>query len=102
MDSVGVDHAITTFARCFEDRARAADPTAVPPSCPTAGTGAIPGLATAARRALADDFTQAIQVAAGYTLAAVAITFLLVFLLPLRTAKPADSGRRSDRGQYGE
>jgi hypothetical protein len=48
---------------------------------------------------LADDFTQAIQVAAGYTLAAVAITFLLVFLLPLRTARPADSGRRNDRAE---
>jgi EmrB/QacA subfamily drug resistance transporter len=80
------DAAMADFVPCFVAQANADDPTAAVPGCefppPVAGDPVDDAFATAASTALKLDFTEAMQNAALYALAAVVITFLLVFALP--------------------
>lgn len=84
LDPAAVEGAVDGFVRCFEERAAAADPGAVPASChPSAADDpAAAAFGEAAEAALRANFTHAIQVAALCALAAVVATFLLVFLVP--------------------
>jgi EmrB/QacA subfamily drug resistance transporter len=90
------------FADCFTRRARAADPTVVPPGCPAdsaAGPTASPAdraFGAAADTALAEDFSAAVQPAALGATAAFVLTFLAVLALP---ARRRDTTRRDDGHQ---
>jgi EmrB/QacA subfamily drug resistance transporter len=72
------------FTRCFRAQSASPDPTATPPGChhPVAHGPIGTAYLHAANGALAADFTHAIQIAALVALAAVVITYLLVYLLP--------------------
>lgn len=80
-----VQGGIAHFASCFGRQSAAADPTATPPGC---GPGRDPAVSaafgSAARHALASNFTHAVQVAAWYALGAIVLTFVLALLLPRR------------------
>ena len=83
--------AMADFVPCFVAQAKAGDPTATVPGCefppPGPGDPVDEAFATAAGTALKLDFTQAMQSAALSAVAAVTVTFLLVFALP--RVKPA-------------
>ncbi len=85
-----IDSAVVTFDRCFAARAAAVDPSAVPEGCPAIDTDATDSVsqafAKAGATALADNFTSAAQKALLISFVLVAITFLLVFVLPKRAA----------------
>ena len=76
------------FRTCFEDRANAKDPSAVPPSCAQAqsqgqgqdGVGRV--VAAAADTARRQDFSEAFQRTLLFEVAVYLACFLLVFLLP--------------------
>jgi len=80
-----VQGGVAHFAGCFGRQSAAADPTATPPGC---GPGRDPAVSaafgSAARHALASNFTHAVQVAAWYALGAIVLTFMLALLLPRR------------------
>lgn len=72
------------FVDCYVTRSTATDPTVTPPGCPhpEPGDPVATGYARAADRAQADNFTLATQRASAWVLAALGITFLLVWLVP--------------------
>jgi EmrB/QacA subfamily drug resistance transporter len=76
------------FRTCFEDRAAAKDPSAVPPSCARAqaqapGQGRVgPVIAAAADAARRRDFSEAFQRTLLFEVAVFGACFVLVFLLP--------------------
>jgi EmrB/QacA subfamily drug resistance transporter len=81
------------FRTCFEDRANAEDPTAVPASCAQAqsqgqdGVGRV--VAAAADTARRQDFSEAFQRTLLFEVAVFLACFLLVFLLPDARGDPA-------------
>jgi EmrB/QacA subfamily drug resistance transporter len=103
LQSAGVPPAVSRqvaagFRTCFEDRANAKDPSAVPASCTRAQAQAQPQVgrvvaatADAARR---QDFSQAFQRTLLFEVAVYLVCFLLMFLLP--------AARREARGEHAE
>ena len=88
------DADIARFTACLEAQLGSSDPTSRAPGCPRGG-GSDPiseAFANAARGALAQDFTLAVQVASVYAVAAMVVTVLLSSLLPRRTVHQAWSG----------
>jgi EmrB/QacA subfamily drug resistance transporter len=83
-DSSTAARGAVAFADCYVAQSTAADPTRTPPGCPapTRGDPVAGAYAAAADRAQADNFTRAAVVASWWSLAAIVVTFLLVFLLP--------------------
>jgi hypothetical protein len=86
------------FRTCFEDRANAKDPSAVPASCARGQAQAQPQVgqvvaatADAARR---QDFSQAFQRTLLFEVAVYLVCFLLMFLLP--------AARGEARGEHAE
>jgi EmrB/QacA subfamily drug resistance transporter len=74
------------FSACFQAQVGSQDPTVAPAGCAEGGTGPVTAaFSGAARRALALDFTHAVQWAGLCALGALVLTLLLVFLLPRRT-----------------
>ena len=93
-----VHAAVAHFARCFQRRSSAADPTAVPPGCtPSGHRMADAAFRAAERQALASNFTHAVQIAAVYALGAIVLTLLLVLLLPRRQRQQQGGG---EEGQW--
>jgi hypothetical protein len=100
LQGAGVPPAVTSqigagFRTCFEDRANAKDPSAVPPSCAQAqaqGQGreqigrVVAASADTARR---QSFSQAFQRSLLFEVAVFLACFLLVFLLPDARGEPA-------------
>ncbi|HEU0164560.1 MAG TPA: MFS transporter [Thermomicrobiales bacterium] len=88
MPAAQIDGAVANFDSCFEKRASASDPNAVPAGCEatdtTASDPASKAFAKAGKHALADNFNTASQQALAVSLALVAVTFLLIFFLPRR------------------
>ncbi|HWV22574.1 MAG TPA: MFS transporter [Thermomicrobiales bacterium] len=86
-----IDTAIATFTRCFEEQADSADPTETPAGCPEQDTSATDPVSVAFRNAaetaLGKSFIIGAQRALITSWVLVAITFLLVFLLPKRIAE---------------
>jgi EmrB/QacA subfamily drug resistance transporter len=88
------------FRTCFEDRASAKDPSAVPASCARAqalgqgqeGIGQV--VAASADSARRQDFAQAFQRTLLFEVAVYLVCFLLVFLLPQARGDPA--GRHAE------
>lgn len=82
------DAAMAEFVPCFTARAQADDPTVAIPGCefsePVAGDPVDAAFATAVQRAMALNFTQAMQRAALFTLGGVLLTFLLMLAMPKR------------------
>jgi hypothetical protein len=103
LQSAGVPPAVTQqvaagFRTCFEDRANAKDPSAVPASCARGQAQAQPQVgqvvaatADAARR---QDFSQAFQRTLLFEVAVYLVCFLLMFLLP--------AARGEARGEHAE
>ena len=103
LQSAGVPAAVTQqvaagFRTCFEDRANARDPSAVPASCARGQAQAQPQVgqvvaatADAARR---QDFSQAFQRTLLFEVAVYLVCFLLMFLLP--------AARGEARGEHAE
>ncbi|MGI8484859.1 MAG: hypothetical protein ACR2OU_11435 [Thermomicrobiales bacterium] len=85
-----IDPLVETFTACFEKRAYASDPTAVPTGCPVPDANATDpvsiALEKAAGTALANNFSSAAQQALFISMGLVVITFFLVFALPRRVA----------------
>jgi EmrB/QacA subfamily drug resistance transporter len=80
------DSDVAQFSACLEMQLRSSDPTWRPPGCPS-GRGNDPisaAFTSAARGALAQDFTLAVQVASLYALGAMVLTVFLTSLLPRR------------------
>ena len=102
MPAADLNRAVRHFTVCFDRRVSSADPSAPPPGCAGAGTGAgrdpavSVAYAHAARTALADDFTSAMQVSMAFNLAAVVLAFLLVPFFPRSPAVPAGRAVISD------
>ena len=86
LPSRAIGPAAARFRSCFQAQARSADPTAAPPGCrrPAATAAAGRAVTAAASRALAQDFTGAVQAGAWCSLAAMVVTMLLIPLLPRR------------------
>ena len=77
---------VAQFTTCLEAQLGSSDPTLTPPGCPS-GQGNDPisaAFTNAARGAVAQDFTLAVQVASVYALGAMALTVFLTSLLPRR------------------
>jgi MFS family permease len=88
MPAAQIDGAVANFGSCFERRSSASDPNAVPAGCqatdPAATDPVSKAFAKAGKNALADNFSTAAQQALAVSLILVAVTFLLIFLLPRR------------------
>lgn len=107
-----IDAVVSSFDRCFEDRARADDPSAEPPSCLRAREQAgQSGAPTAVRerltravqddalpKALRDNFAHAFARTLTYEIVVFTLAFLLVFVLPDPELPPRRTGEPR-RGQ---
>lgn len=87
------DEAIATFVSCFEQQSKSSDPTATPEGCPrhdeTAADPVSVAFRDAAQDALGKSFVTGAQQALVISWALVAVTFVLVFLLPGRISARA-------------
>jgi hypothetical protein len=109
LHAAGVPPAVTQqvaagFRTCFEDRANAKDPSAVPASCARAQAQGqsqpqlaqvVGAAADAARR---QSFSQAFQRSLLFEIGVFLASFLLVFLLP--GARGEEAGERSDAAAH--
>lgn len=105
LEAAGLSHhavvaATDHFTSCFQAQSRSADPTAIPPGChhPVAHGPIGTAYLHAAHNALAQDFTHAIQIAAVVALAAVVLTYFLVYLLPRGKQQQDWSGQKDWSG----
>jgi EmrB/QacA subfamily drug resistance transporter len=83
------DATAQTFSRCFIAQSSSSDPSATPPGCPTLSSssgGSQPAatriIAPIAQQAVAENFDHAFRDALYFEMAAFALVFLMVFVLP--------------------
>jgi EmrB/QacA subfamily drug resistance transporter len=83
------DATAQTFSRCFIAQSSSSDPSATPPGCPTlssSSAGSQPAaariVAPIAQQAVAENFDHAFRDALYFEMAAFALVFLMVFVLP--------------------